>query len=255
MESRVRVLTTELIGTFCLVVLASGVVCAAHLPEQNGGPRFSLMWEIALADGCALAVLLCLSTSISEGCLNPALTLMLWVCKRLDGWQTALLILMQLTGSLLAGMALRVVFPEQALILARLGTPHLGSILMADGDAVTWTSLFTGIGVEAFMTFVLTLIVFYAVLDHRMGYFSGLLPGLAQVVITLAAFNLTGGAANPARWFGPALWQLSIEPLKNAAPFADHTVYWAGPIVGSLLGGLLYTTIISPPRKSSEAGS
>jgi glycerol uptake facilitator-like aquaporin len=74
-------------------------------------------------------------------------------------------------------------------------------------------------------------------------------------VITLAAYNLTGGAANPARWFGPALWQQSLGQMKAAAPFADHTVYWAGPIVGALLGGLLYTTIISPPGKPAEAGS
>src|ERR1700676_750046 len=159
MESKVRIVTTELIGTFCLVVLTGGVVCAAHLSPDADGPRMDL-WA-ALADGCALAVLLTLTTSISEGCLNPAITLVLWVCRRLDGWQTVSLILAQLAGALLAGMALRFVFPERALIGSRLGTPHLGTHLMqllGEGDVVTWRGILTGVAVEAFATFVLTVV-------------------------------------------------------------------------------------------------
>jgi MIP family channel proteins len=255
MQNPIRLYTTELLGTFCLVVLTSGTVCAAYLPLESMRSPPDLLWAVALADGCALAVLLTLTVGISEGCLNPAITLMLWVCRRLDGWQTAFLILAQLAGSLLAGLALRLVFPEPALVRGRLGTPHLGNYLLGNDDAFGWTALFTGIGVEAFLTFVLTLVIFYTLLDRRTARLGGLFAGLAQVVVTLAAYNLTGGAANPARWFGPALWQLSLQPLKTGGPFADHTVYWVGPIVGALLAGLLYTTIISPAGKPTEAGS
>ena len=254
MENKLRVYTAELFYTFCLVVLTGGVVCAAKVPVATGQPRFD-MWAVALADGCALAVLLTLSTRISEGCLNPAITLMLWVCRRLDGWQTAALIAVQLAGSLLAGLALRFIFPEPSLLQSRLGTPHLGAYLLADGEVITWTSLFTGIGVEAFATFVLTLVIFATLLDRTAPRLGGLYAGLTQVVLTLAAYYLTGGVANPARWFGPALWQQSVEPLKATAPFADHPVYWVGPILGALLGGLLYTSVISPARKPAGAGS
>src|SRR5438270_5800556 len=156
METKVRIVTAELIGTFCLVVLTGGAVCAAHLPPDVGGPPINHLWAIALANGCALAVLLTLSTSISEGCLNPAITLVLWVCRRLDGWQTVLLILAQLAGALLAGLALRFVFPAQALFAGRLGTPHLGEQLLGEGDVVTWRGIFVGVAVEALATFVLT---------------------------------------------------------------------------------------------------
>jgi aquaporin Z len=254
MESKVRIVTAELIGTFCLVVLTGGAVCAAHLPPDADGPRIDL-WAIALANGCALAVLLTLCTSISEGCLNPAITLVLWVCRRLDGWQTVSLIVAQLAGSLLAGLALRFVFPERALFLSRLGTPHLGRQLLGEGDIVTWRGIFIGVGVEALATFVLTVVIFFTILDRRAARVGGLYAGLAQAALTIFGYSLTGSAANPARWFGPAVWQLSVQPWNTAAPFADNMVYWTGPIVGALLAGLLYTTILSPAGKPREAGS
>jgi glycerol uptake facilitator-like aquaporin len=252
MDRKVRVYITELIGTFCLVFLTGAAVCAApFLTPQSGWPPFS-RWELALADGCAVAVLLTLTAPISEGCLNPAITLMLWVCRRLDGWQTVSLILVQLAGSVVAGLVLRFVFPVGALIQSRLGTPHVAEALLGDDRMVNWTGLLTGIAVEALMTFVLTLVIFYTLLDKRTARLGGLYAGLTQIVVTLAAYDLTGAAANPARWFGPALWQLT---LKTTAPLADNTVYWVGPIVGALLAGLLYTTIIGSPAKRTEAAS
>jgi MIP family channel proteins len=255
MENKVRAYVTELIGTFCLVFLTGGAVCAAPLAQPRDWPPFR-MWEVALANGCALAVLLTITARISDGCLNPAITLMLWVCRRLDGWQTALLILVQLVGSVLAGLALRVVFPESALLQSRLGTPHLGNALLgADNNVVTWTGLLTGIAVEALITFVLTLVIFYTLLDKRTARLGGLYAGLTQIVITLAALDLTGAAANPARWFGPALWQMTVDSLKATGPLADNTVYWVGPILGALMAGLLYTTVIGPAAKRTEVGS
>jgi aquaporin Z len=153
---------------------------------------------------------------------------------------------------------LRFVFPERALIGSRLGTPHLGAHLMqllGEGAVVTWRGIFTGVAVEAFATFVLTVVIFFTILDRRAARAGGLYAGLAQAALTIFGYSLTGCAANPARWFGPAVWQLSVQRLKDAAPFADNIVYWTGPIVGALLGGLLYTTILSPAGKPREAGS
>jgi glycerol uptake facilitator-like aquaporin len=254
MERKVRAYLTELIGTFCLVFLTSAAVCIAPMAQLSGWPPFT-RWELALADGCALGVLLTITAANSEGCLNPAITLMLWVCRRMDGWQTLALILLQLAGAVLAGLALRFVFPESALIQSRLGTPHVADALLGDGRMITWTGLLAGIAVEALMTFVLTLVIFYTLLDKRDGRLGGLYAGLTQIVLTLASFDLTGAAANPARWFGPALWQLTLAPLKASEPFADNTVYWVGPILGALLAGLLYTTVIGPPGKRTEAAS
>src|SRR5258708_36836552 len=99
MDAKVRLYVTELLGTFLFVFIGAGAVCAHYLPnevtrlEQTG---------IALAEGFALAVVLTVSYQVSGGCLNPAVTLMLWVFKRLDGARTLGLIGVQLLGSALA---------------------------------------------------------------------------------------------------------------------------------------------------------
>jgi glycerol uptake facilitator-like aquaporin len=69
------------------------------------------------------------------------------------------------------------------------------------------------------------------------------------MAVILFGFHLTGGAANPARWFGPAVWQLSLGDLPTARPLADHVVYWLGPIFGALAGSIFYTMVLMPDER------
>src|SRR5262249_51748914 len=152
--------------------------------------------------------------------LNPAITLMLWVLKRMDGAKASGLIFVQLLGAAIGGALPRFVFPEDVLISSRLGTPHLnfaafGQMGISPGPGV-WLS---GIGMELGLTFVLTFVVFATMLDPRaprvLGrwgqWLAGLWAGLAVIGCTIAGFGLTGAAANPARWFGPLVWEYTIQ--------------------------------------------
>jgi glycerol uptake facilitator-like aquaporin len=75
----------------------------------------------------------------------------------------------------------------------------------------------------------------------------GIGMGLTKVAIILFAFHLTGGAANPARWFGPAVWEVSLP--HPTWPLRDHTVYWVGPILGALAAGIFYSAVLAPEEK------
>jgi glycerol uptake facilitator-like aquaporin len=69
--------------------------------------------------------------------------------------------------------------------------------------------------------------------------------GAALTVGVLLGFSLTGAALNPARWFGPALWELAfLEPSVGRGAMADVFVYIAGPILGALIGGLVCFKIL-----------
>src|SRR5438552_1424316 len=79
--------------------------------------------------------------------------------------------------------------------------------------------------------------------DRRAPRLGGLGAGLMQAVIVLTGFYLTGGSANPARWFGTVIWEYTSISLRDLA-FADHPVYWMGPIVGALFASAIYVKLI-----------
>ncbi len=85
-------------------------------------------------------------------------------------------------------------------------------------------------------------------LDRRSPPLGGLIVGLAQAAVVLFGYRLTGGAANPARWLGPVVWELTTPGATAGAVLSDHTVYWVGPILGALLGGFLYVFVLQPPE-------
>jgi MIP family channel proteins len=248
MDGKLRPYLAEFLGTFVLVFVGAGTVCASYRTE-TGPPWLNL--AVALAEGCALAAALTFTTLDGPGgCLNPAFTLMLWVCKRLDGFRTFAFIAAQLIGATLAGLVVRLSFSEMVLTNARLGTPHLNAFL-GENSGVTFSGILAGIGLEAIFTAIVAFAVFATLIDPRRPRQGGIGVGIAQVAVVLVGFNLTGGCANPARWFGPAIWQTTVPRLTTVipGPFADHTIYWVGPVIGALLGGVLYSSMILPPER------
>lgn len=250
MDQNLRAGLTEMIGTFALVLLSAGVVCTGSLPDPSG-PYHPYLIGIALTQGFALAALLSATVHISGGYLNPAVTLMLWVFKRLDGRRAAWLIGAQLLGAVLAGLALRAIFSEGVLLVARLGTPHLNtSAIGGAGGPPELPVLLSGIGIELALTFIVTFTIFGTMLDPRGPRLGGLGAGLALSACVFMAYDLTGASANPARWLGPAVWEASIRPPDLV--FRDHAVYWIGPILGALLAGGVHTVLIMPSEERTK---
>jgi glycerol uptake facilitator-like aquaporin len=133
-------------------------------------------------------------------------------------------------------------------------TPHLGKPLLDQTGTGLVPMLIGGIAVEMLLTFFLTFAVFGFLLDRRANRFGGIAVGVAQAATVLVGYRLTGGCANPARWFGPYVWQFSVEQLRlqGAVYLQDHPVYWFGPVLGAVAAGWLYTTFILPPDQAKE---
>src|SRR3954452_17945268 len=163
MDVKLRTYLAETFGTFVLVAVGAGAVCSAYLPEQAA--RFysfhGLTLTAALADGFALAVAVSFTSYLSPGCCNPAITLALFVTRKLDLRPTLGLLLAQLTGSVLAGFLLRGLYVNDVLASARMGAPHLGAI----SDSLGGISL--GILLEAPFAFVVTTAAFATLIDKR----------------------------------------------------------------------------------------
>jgi glycerol uptake facilitator-like aquaporin len=265
-RSLIRAYVLELVGTFTLVFFGAAVVCVNQLTAPAGAPTGTGVLHahqpglvgIALGQGLSLAVLLAATVSVSGGCLNPALTLTLWVFNRLGSRRAAWLLGAQLVGAALAGILLSRVFDAGVLREARLGTPHLSSLVY---PAVNTAAILSGTAIELVLTFFLAFAIFSAFTEKGPGpggetaekaerrFQIALAAGLAQTACTLVGYPLTGAAVNPARWFGTVLWELALfEPPPGApGPLADTFAYVTGPVVGALLAGVLFFRLLAPP--------
>jgi aquaporin Z len=252
MDERVRAFVAELIGVFALVFVGAATACAVGLPDKASNVG---MIAVALAEGSVFAVALTITRNVSGGFLNPAITLALWVFRRIDGTRALSLIGAQVLGAVLAGALVRLISGDNVgwLDSARLGTPHLGTTVFGS-PPYSLSTLLSGIGVEFVLTFLLTFAIFGTMIDPRtlrLGGLGGLGAGLTLCALILAGFRVTGAAANPARWLGPAVWEYTAPTLKSVA-FADHPVYWMGPILGAMAAAGLYIKVILPEEKQEE---
>lgn len=225
MYSLPQKMLAEFIGTFALIFIGAGSICAdQYLHAANGGGAGLL--GIAVAHGLAISIMVSAVGHISGGHLNPAVTIGFWVTKRIGTFHTISYWIAQLLGATAAAFLLTVVLPETVWRPVGLGTPDL---------APDFTRMH-GMLLEAIMTFFLVFVVFATAADAK-GAFSkiaGFAIGLTITMDILLGGPFTGASMNPARSFGPAL---------VAHHWSNHGVYWVGPLVGGILAGYLYDRI------------
>lgn len=216
-------LTAEFIGTFALVFFGEGAACADQALHGVGGPG---LLGIALAHGLAIGIMVSALGHISGGHFNPAVTIGMWVTKRINTLDAVLYWIAQLAGAIAAAFLLKSVIPEDVWRAVALGTPELAR------DFPVWAAM----TLEAVTTFFLVLMVFSTAVDEKGTFRSiaGFGIGLIIALGIIVAGPFTGGALNPARAFGPAL---------AASHWANQGVFWVGPLAGGLIAGLLYDSL------------
>ncbi len=211
------VLVAEAIGTFLFFFVGIGaVVLGPFTGDTSGG-----LIGVAFAHGLALAVMVSALGAVSGGHFNPAVTFGVLLTGRIEPARAAMYVGAQLVGAVVAAFAVRSVFPESAWEPVLLGTPAV-----ADGISVAGAII-----IEAILTMVLLVAVFGTAIDPRAPKIGGLAIGLAVAADILMGGPLTGGAMNPARWFGPAV---------VSGTFDNWYVWWIGPLVGAAIVALVY---------------
>ena len=218
-------LTAEVVGTFLFFFVGAGAVVLNDYMNQNGGGGGGLV-AIALAHGLVLGVLVSAFGAISGGHFNPAVTFGVWITGKISAAKALRYVIAQLLGAVLAGAALRLVFPESAWTPSAIGTPALGLGI----------SPAAGIAIEAILTMVVLFAVFGTAIDPRAPKIGGLAIGFAILADILMGGPLTGAAMNPARWFGPAV---------ASGHFADWYVWIIGPLLGAAIAAGIYKFVIA----------
>ena len=219
----------ELIATFGFVFLAAGSVLANELTEGKLGVN-----GIALAHGLALMAMIYAVMNVSGAHLNPAVTVAMFVTKKIKAKEGIGYVIAQLIGSAIAGLFLLRIFPNGKAV--NFGAPALASGI----------TLFGGIFIEAVFTFLLVLTIYGVAVDKRSPPGPiGLAIGVIVIVALLVAGPLTGAALNPARAFGPAL---------IAGFWTNQFIYWIGPIIGAIIAGLIYNYLLLGKEVKAKKG-
>jgi MIP family channel proteins len=219
-------LTAEAIGAFTLIFVGPGSVMLLR-----GNAEVTYV-GVALAHGLAIGLMAAALGSVSGGHFNPALTVAMWVTRRIETLPALTYVVAQCGGGILGALALMAFFPEGLRNAANYGTPSLAAGI----------DFARGVGIEAILTFFLVIVVLGTTVRGWTPQFSGMAMGMAITMGMLGAGRLTGAAMNPVR---------ALAPATVSGVWSDHLVYWIGPIVGAVVAALLYHYVFTEERATA----
>ena len=201
----------ELIGTFVIVVLASGSVV---LDAKSGG-MLGLGFA-ALAPFVAVTTMVYAFGKVSMAHFNPAVTVGFLITGHMQRNLLPLYFAAEISGAILASLFVKFVIGTEANLGAN--APNYGFPI----------PIIFGIEVLATALLVATILT---VVHKGLRGFGGLAIG-AMVGLDIFFFSFISGASmNPVRSLAPAI--LSGE-------FGDLWLYWSAPFIGSALVATIY---------------
>jgi aquaporin Z len=223
--SLVHRLGAEFFGTFWLVFGGCGsAVLAAAFPEL--GIAFV---GVALAFGLTVLTMAYAVGHISGGHFNPAVTLGLWAGGRFSTGDIIPYWIAQVLGGIVAAGVLYLIASGKAGFELSAGFASNGYGEHSPGGYNLTSALLVEIVLTCFF-----LVVIMGVTDKRApAGFAPLAIGLCLTLIHLISIPITNTSVNPARSTGPALF-------VGGWAVAQLWLFWLAPLVGGVLGGLLY---------------
>jgi aquaporin Z len=232
-------LAAEFLGTFWLVLGGCGsAVLAAAFPQVGIG-----LLGVSLAFGLTVLTMAYAVGHISGGHFNPAVTVGLYLGRRIPGKDVLPYIGVQVVGAVVAAAVLYVIASGQA------GFNAAASGFAANGfgdHSPGKYSLVAGAVSEVVMTFFFLIIILGST-DKRAP--QGMAPiaiGLALTLIHLVSIPVTNTSVNPARSTGQALfvggWALS-----------QLWLFWVAPIIGAAIAGVAHRLLSEESEEMDPA--
>jgi aquaporin Z len=242
-----RRLGAEFIGTFWLVLGGCGTaVLAAAFPHVGVG-----LLGVALAFGLTLLTMAYAIGHISGCHINPAVTVGLAAGGRFPASEVIPYIIVQVLGAILASAVLYVIASGVPAFSLSAGFAANGYGAHSPGGY----ALVSCIVCEITMTAVFLFVIMGAT-DKRVPQGFAPIPiGLVLTLIHLISIPVTNTSVNPARSTGPALF-------VGGWALAQLWLFWVAPIVGGVIGALVYRWVgsevplvaVAPAAVGSTAG-
>jgi aquaporin Z len=232
-----RRLGAEAIGTFWLVLggCGSAVLAAGFAPDTHLGIG---LVGVSLAFGLTVLTGAYALGHVSGGHFNPAVTLGLVAGKRFPARDAVGYIVAQVLGGLAA-----------AAVLAVIATGVDGFSITDSGFAANGFgdlspggySLAAALVCEIVMTAVFLIVIMGATRSGAPAAAAPVAIGLALTLIHLISIPVTNTSVNPARSTSQALF-------VGGAHLGQLWAFWLAPVVGGILGALVYRGVLGSPE-------
>ena len=202
----------ELIGTFVVVLFATGSVVLAVKYSGTLG-----LWFVALAPAIAVAIMVYAFGKISMAHFNPAVTVGFFITKHMPKNLFPLYLVAEIIGALLGSIFVKYVIGTEVNLGANAPDYHFTIPLV--------------VGVEILATALLMAIILVVVHTKGLRRFGGIVIGtMVGLDIFFLAF-ISGASMNPARALAPAI----VSGYLN-----DLWLYWTAPFIGSAIIAVIY---------------
>ena len=216
----------EMVGTMVLVLMGCGAAVSLGCNPSNAASVVGT----ALAFGLSVVAMAYTIGGISGCHINPAITLGVYLSKRMSGRDCAMYMLYQVIGGLIGAAIL-------CLLTSTAGLVGTGANDLQAINEVQQISVWGGLVAEVVFTCVFVFVVLGVTAKINVNSaFGGLAIGLALVLVHLACIRYTGTSVNPARSIGPALFQ-------GGSALAHLWIFIVGPMVGGALAALLWKVV------------
>jgi len=210
--SNLQIFIVELIGTFILVVFATGSIV---YDVQTGG-KFGIAFA-AVAPFVALIIGIYSFGKISLAHFNPAVTIGFYITRHISKIQILYYFAAEIIGAILASLFVKNFIGTDANLGANVTNHDF--------------SLFLIFPTEVLASALLMAVVFTVVSTKGLQRFSGIIiGGIVGLDIFFLAF-ISGASMNPARALAPALISGVLD---------DLWLYWSAPFVGTIIVAFLF---------------
>ena len=226
-------LTAEFLGTFWLVLGGCGsAVLAANFGGQ-GNPLGIGFVGVSLAFGLTVLTGAYAFGHISGGHFNPAVSLGLWAGGRFPARELLPYIVAQVLGGILGGFIL--------LQIAKGGggfsiDPTAAGAFATNGyDALSpgGYTVAAAFLCEVVLTAFFLIVIMGSTHRNAPTGFAPIAIGLALTLIHLISIPVTNTSVNPAR-------STAVAVLVGSGALSQLWLFWVAPILGALIGGMLY---------------
>ena len=223
--SNLQIFIVELIGTFILVVFATGSIV---YDVQIGGPYG--IWFAAVTPFIALIIGVYSFGKISLAHFNPAVTIGYYITGHISKIQIAWYFAAEIIGAILGSLFVMTFIGKEA---------NLG----ANAPNYDYSLLFI-FPIEVLASGLLMAVIFTVVYTKGLKGFSGIaIGGIVGLDIFFLAF-ISGASMNPARALAPAV----LSGFLN-----DLWLYWSAPFVGTIIVAFLFRGKFIKQRKMENS--